>query len=205
MITAQQLVAGGIAQAEAERFAPHLDAVCTPFFGLTKTTRVAAFLAQAAHESSRFRRTEENLHYTTPSRIRAMWPRRVPTEGDASLLCGQPENLANRVYCNKLGNGDEDSGDGWRYRGRGLFQLTGRANYMAAEDALNEPYKEQPDLVALPEHAALTAAWYWQTCGCNQLIDQGAFDLTTRKINGESMVGSLERSRLFAAMLEAFA
>jgi putative chitinase len=204
-ITVDTLIAAGIGPLQAEGFAPWLQGVCTKSFGLTTSARIAAFVAQAAHESARFTRTEENLHYSTASRIRAMWPRRVPTELEAQALCGKPEDLANRVYSNRLGNGDEMSGDGWNYRGRGLFQLTGRANYMAAEEALNRPYKEQPELVADPQDACITAAWYWQVMGCNQLIDQGAFDLTTMKINGQSMVGALERSRLFAQALEAFA
>lgn len=205
MITADDLQAAGIAAAQAERFAGPLNAVCIDQFGLTKPARVAAFVAQAAHESARFTRLVENLNYTSPGRIMAIWPRRVPTPAAAAPLVGNPQALADRVYADRLGNGDEDSGDGWRYRGRGIFQITGRANYRDAGAALGLDIENDPDMLAQPEAACASAAWFWNKHGCNELIDRSNFDGTTLVINGQSMVGALERSKLFAGMLEAFA
>ena len=146
MITLQQMVACGIAPTQARQFKDALPEALKAF-DINTPTRIAAFVAQAAHESKNFTDLEEDLWYTTPERIRQMWPNRVPTLSAAAELLRQPQKLANRVYSNRLGNGDESSGDGWKYRGRGLFQLTGRSNYMAAGAGLGADYKTNPDLV----------------------------------------------------------
>ena len=186
----------------AARFLAPVQATCARFH-IDGRQQVAAFLAQAAHESGNFARLEEDLTYTTASRILAVWPRRFAGIADAAAFVRRPDALANRVYANRLGNGDEASGDGARFRGRGLFQLTGRANYMAAGDALSMPYKARPETVALPEHAALTAAWFWATTGCNAAANTGDFDRTTRLINGAAMLGADERRAKYAAVLGA--
>lgn len=203
MISLSTLVAAGIAPTQARAFEQPLQVACS-HFAIDTPLRQAAFVAQCAHESTGFSRLEESLYYKTPERIRAMWPTRVHSLEDASHLTRQPQALANRVYSNRNGNGDEASGDGWAYRGRGLLQLTGRANYMAAESAINEPYKAQPDLVSQPRHAAMTAAWYFVAAGCLPLADGSNIDAITRKINGAAMVGAGERRQRFEEAVRAF-
>jgi putative chitinase len=203
MITVPVLIAAGIPPTQAKAFADPLSAACA-LFDIGTIKRQAAFIAQAAHESANFTQLEENLFYTKPSRVRAVFPSKVKTEQDALRLVRNPKALANCVYANRLGNGDEASGDGWRFRGRGLFQLTGRFNYRAAEMGLNRPYVTNPDLVAEPSDAALTAAWFWYQHGCNVLVDAGAFDQVSKMINGPAMLGAAERRKLFADTQLAF-
>lgn len=139
-------------------------------FEINTPERTAAFLAQIAHESGDFRRLVESLSYTA-NRLMKVWPRRFPTLEKAQEYARQPEKLANYVYAKRLGNGDVASGDGWLYRGRGLIQLTGRANYQSAGRALDRPFEAQPELLEDPVDAALTAAHFWQSRGLNQLAD----------------------------------
>ncbi|MDY0748493.1 glycoside hydrolase family 19 protein [Paucibacter sp. R3-3] len=204
MLIVQTLIAAGLGPTLARDFAEPLHVACDRF-QISTPIRQAAFVSQAMHESARFTRLEEDLFYTTPERIRQIWPTRVSTMADAATLIRNPQGLANRVYANRNGNADEGSGDGWTYRGRGIFQLTGRANYLAAGDALGAPLKEQPDLVARPVYATLTAAWYWASLGCNAAADAGDVEAITRKINGPAMVGLAERRQLFEQARKAFA
>ena len=198
------LVRIGVEPTQARRFADPLMASMA-LFNITTPQREAAFIAQCMAESGRFTRLEENLFYTTPERIRAVFSSRVRTLADAATLTRNPKALANRVYAGRNGNGDEASGDGWRYRGRGLFQLTGRANYAKATQAIARDYVGAPDLVAEPSDACLTAAWYWNACGCNELIDAGRFDATTRAINGPAMLHARERLAFYQEAMEVFA
>lgn len=200
-----QLIAAGIDPTAARLFAEPLEAAFFRF-RIDTAARRAAFVAQAAHESAGFTRLEELLYYRTPERIHAVFKRLRPL-GMAELakLCRNPRGLANKAYANVNGNGDEDSGDGWRYRGRGLFQLTGRANYMAAGDALAQDYKANPEMVALPMHAALTAAWYWAAMGLNEKADSAQIDAITRAINGPAMLAADERRSQYDEALRAFA
>jgi putative chitinase len=204
MIGIAELIACGLAPTQARLFA---DPMARTFerFDISTPARAAAFIAQAGHESASFTRLEESLYYTTPERIRAMWPSRVPSLAEAARLTRNPRALANRVYANRLGNGDESSGDGWRYRGRGIFQLTGRANYMAAGDALGVEYKAQPELVAEPLHACMTAGWYWASIRGNELADSAQIDALTRRINGPGMVGADDRRSRYTAALAGLA
>lgn len=204
MTTVAQLVAAGIAPTQARTYAPIL-AAALPRWGITTRVRIAAWLAQVGHESAGFTRTEENLYYTTPERIRAMWPTRVPSLQVAATLTRNPQALANTVYSNRLGNGDPTSGDGWKYRGRGLIQLTGRANYMAAGDALQSDYKSQPDLVAVPRDAVLTACWFWGSISGNAHADNSDIEALTRRINGAAMAGLADRRARFEDALRALA
>lgn len=135
--------------------------------------RTAAFLAQVGHESGQMRNLIENLNYSAEALVRT-WPTRFTAE-TAPAYARQPERIANRVYGGRMGNGPEASGDGWHYRGRGLIQLTGRANYRAAGQALGLPLEEQPELIEHPEHAAQSAAWWWAQHGLNELADAGRF------------------------------
>lgn len=202
MLTVAQLVACGIAPTQARAFAEPLSETFKRFDVSTKA-RKAAFIAEAAHESTRFTRLEESLYYRTPERILAMWPKRFSGPAEAAHFCRNPEALANRVYSNRLGNGDESSGDGWKYRGRGLFQITGRSNYKVASDALAADYLRAPELVALPLDACMTAGWFWSSIHGNELADAGLIDEITRKVNGPAMVGADDRRSLYDDALQA--
>jgi putative chitinase len=204
MITVQSLISAGIAPTQAKLFYGPLLSACASF-SLATPVRQAAFVSQCAHESGGFVHLEENLYYSTPERIRAMWPVRVPSLADAAQLIRNPQALANRVYASRNGNGNEASGDGWRYRGRGLIQLTGRANYQAAEAAIGAPYSAQPDLLLQPDHAAMTAGWYFAAAGCAALADASNIDAIGRAINGPALVGLAERKQLFEQAVRAFA
>lgn len=192
----ETLVALGVHPTQARQFADPLKAAMS-LHDISTPGRQSAFLAHCILESSKFTMLEENLRYTTPDRIRAVWPSRFKTAADAAPYARNPQGLANRVYAGRNGNGDEASGDGWQFRGRGLFQLTGRANYLRAAQALGRPYIGDPDLVAEPSDAALTAAWFWHDAGCNQMVDAGRFDSTTRAINGPAMLHAKERLALY--------
>ncbi len=144
-------------------------------FEINTPARAAAFLAQAAHESGELRWLVERLGYSAP-RLMAVWPRRFPTLAIAQGYANAPERLANFVYANRLGNGDAASGDGWRYRGRGIFQITGRGNYRRIGEALGLPLEDEPARVEQPEVAALTAAQFWQSRGLNELADDRSDD-----------------------------
>lgn len=204
MITIATLVACGVAPTQARLYATPLQAAAAKF-GIQGKARVAAFLAQLHHESQGFTRTEENLYYTTPERIRAMWPTRVTSLLDASKLCRKPQALANVVYANRLGNGHATTGEGWRYRGRGLVQLTGISNYRVASDALGMDYVRDPDAVATPEGACLTAAWFWASIHGNELADASLIDALTKRINGPAMAGADARRSRYDDNLRALA
>ena len=137
--------------------------------------RMAAFLAQIAYESSDLTDLEENLRYTA-KRLRQVWPRRFPNLKVAASYASNPEKLANRVYAGRLGNGDEASGDGWLYCGRGLIQLTGRSNYATCGAALGVDLIQAPDLLLQPGPAARSAAWFWNSRGLNELADHAPGD-----------------------------
>jgi len=147
--------------------------------------RMAAFLANVAHESSECARVVEILNYSTPERICAVWPSRFKTIESARVFVKNPELLGNHVYGGRIGN--DAPGDGYKFRGRGLFQLTGKANYLAAGKALSLPIIYHPQYVEQPNVAALTAAWFWDKNGLNYLANQdtdASFEAIVRKING---------------------
>jgi len=202
-ITMEQLVAAGIGPTEARVFQPHLPPAFKRF-GITSAARAAAFLAQCHVEARGFTRLDENLFYTTAARIARIWPSRFATPADAAPYARNPERLANKVYADRIGNGPESSGDGWRFRGRGLKHLTGRANYARAAEALAHPYLANPGLVREPEHAVLTAAWFWHTSGCNALADRGQIDAITRRVNGPAMLEAAQRRSRTRQALRAF-
>src|SRR5436190_4449696 len=169
----------GITPAQLTRFLPQLARVdvWTPAlnaamerFEITTPYRAAAFLAQVAHESGEFSRLTENLSYTA-ARLCAVWPNRFPTIEAAQPYERNPERLANYVYAKRLGNGDVTTGDGWRFRGRGLIQLTGRGNYRSCGTALTLPLEAEPQRLESPLAAALAAAQFWQSRGLNHLAD----------------------------------
>jgi putative chitinase len=141
------------------------------------------FLAQLGHESGGLAILEENLHYEA-RRLLAVFPRHFRTLEEAQACAAAPERLANRVYCNRMANGDEASGDGYRYRGRGYIQLTGRENYREIGRLTGLPLEAQPDLARHPDHALHCAAAFWAWRELNELADAGQFEAVTRRING---------------------
>jgi putative chitinase len=159
-------------------------------FEIDTPPRAAAFLAQVAHESGELQRLSENLNYSA-ARLCAVWPKRFATVDAAQPYERNPERLANYVYARRLGNGDEASGDGWRFRGRGLIQLTGRGNYRSCGTAIALPLEAEPALLESPDAAALAAAQFWQSRGLNHLADDenadnddSDFIAITKLING---------------------
>ena len=147
-------------------------------YNINTPDRLAAFIAQIAHESNNLSATEENLNYSAKSLIQ-VFPKYF-THEDAIAFAYKPEKIANRVYANRMGNGDEASGDGWKYRGKGLIQLTGKNNQLSIANKL----QTTADQLHVPTYAALSAGEYWESHGLNELADQSKFEEITRKING---------------------
>ncbi|MBU3078496.1 glycoside hydrolase family 19 protein [Sphingomonas quercus] len=171
-----------------------------PRFGLTGGAhRIPYFLAQIAHESAGLTCTEERLSYSA-ERLMAVWPGRFPTLAAARACAGQPEKLAALVYAGRMGNGPVESGDGWRYRGRGYLQITGRANYQALCAPTGIDLIADPDRAAAPDGALAVACAFWQGHGLNALSDKGDFAAVTRRING-GVIG-LEDRRNWLAKVE---
>lgn len=152
-------------------------------FGILTPNQQAAFIGQCGHECGHFRILEENLNYRAATLMK-LWPKRFPTLEIANQYAGNPKKIANMVYANRMGNRDEASGDGYRFRGRGCIQLTGHANYFHAGKALGVDFVMEPDLVATPKYAALTAGWFWSTHGCNEAAEAQDWVKLTKKING---------------------
>lgn len=186
-LTPEQLraIVPGLLFAPAERVVsallPALEA-----FELTSPVRLAAFLSQCAHESQGFTKTQENLMYSA-TRLMQVWPKHFPTLMAAQRYSGHPAMIANRAYALRNGNGTEASGDGWKYRGRGYIQLTGKAQYKRCGEALALDLLAHPELLELPGGAAQSACWYWADRGCSDLADENTernFALITRIING---------------------
>ena len=147
--------------------------------------RIAAFLAQTAHESTDYTRLSENLNYGAKGLI-GTWPKRFDA-ATAAAYARQPEKIANKVYANRLGNSDEASGDGWKYRGRGIIQVTGKNNYGACSVAIYGDARllENPDLLSTDKDAAIkSACWYWTVNNLNLLADNQKITEMTKKING---------------------
>jgi putative chitinase len=152
-------------------------------FNITTNNQKAMFIGQASHESGNFRLLEENLNYKAATLMR-IWPKRFPNLEKANEYAGNPKKIANSVYSSRMGNRDENSGDGWRFRGRGIFQITGHSNVFHAGKALGVDFVKDPDLIATPKYAALTAGWFWDTHKLNPPADALDFTKVTRIING---------------------
>jgi putative chitinase len=173
----------------------HAISAAAARFDISTPARLAAFIAQTAHESGHFKRLVENLNYSADG-LRKTWPSRFD-EATATAYARHPERIANKVYAGRLGNGDEASGDGWRFRGRGLIQVTGRDNYARCGGALGLPLTVRPQLLEEKEAAALSAAWFWKSNGCNEIADGGDFTALTRRINGGTH-GLQDRVRIWS-------
>lgn len=193
-LTSTQLAAAlSVPEPRAAYWAEDLNAAMARF-AINTPTRQAAFLAQVSHESAQLTRIVENLNYSAAGLL-GTFPQHF-SEAEAIALQRQPVAIANRAYAGRIGNGDEASGDGWEYRGRGLIQITGRANYQACGAALGLDLVSEPEQLLQRDTAALSAAWFWQAHGCNELADLGNFKGITRRINGGDH-GAAERLALF--------
>lgn len=152
-------------------------------YEINTPTRQAAFIGQCGHESANFKTLEENLNYSAKG-LMATWPSRFPTIEIATQFERNPEKIANKVYGGRADLGNTEDGDGWRFHGRGLIQLTGRSNYTVCGLALDKPFAELPELVLEPENATLSAGWFWNKRGLNALADAEDWTTMTKRING---------------------
>ena len=197
-----------------------LDAVvetCTEF-EINTPQRVAAFLAQTSHESGGYTMLSENLNYRAAT-LAACWPTRFAVLGPdkkpvkdkqgkltptavANSIAGKPELIANLVYSSRMGNGPAESGEGWKYRGRGLKQLTGKDNYARCGNALGLDLIGNPDLLLEPLAAARSAGWFWKANALSTFADAGDIKGMTKKING-GFIGLEQRQKLYDKVLAA--
>jgi putative chitinase len=157
-----------------------------PDYEIYTPQRIPAFMAQCAHESGGFTALKENLNYK-PATLRKLFSKYFPTDALAEEYCAKPnkqESIANRVYASRMGNGDEASGDGYKYCGRGLIQLTGKSNYVAFADSLEITPEEASQYLATFEGASQSACWFWESNNLNKWADAGDILTLTKKING---------------------
>lgn len=193
-ITADQLCSALIIEGELSNI--WVDPLNETFerFGLVDPIHVAAFLSQVGHESARLSQVEENLNYSSKGLL-ATFPKYF-TPQQALDYARKPENIANRVYANRMGNGDESSGDGWKYRGKGVIQVTGRQNHARCGEALGLDLINDPDLLLEPLNAALSAGWFWESRKLNNLAEQEDLRGITRAVNG-GMNGFADRQLIY--------
>jgi putative chitinase len=160
--------------------------------------RLAHFLSQCGHESGGFKVFSENLNYSAEGLVK-IFGKYFKAE-TAAAYARKPERIANKVYANRMANGNEESGDGWKFRGRGLIQLTGRANYTAYDKAVPENVLENPDLVA-GVLALDSAGWFWNTNGLNKISDAGDVTAVTKRVNGGTH-GLVDRQKRYDAFIQ---
>lgn len=166
----------------AKSYLPFVETVL-PQYGIDTTLRKVHFMAQVAHESGGLKFSEENLNYSAKA-LRLIFRKYFPSQELAEAYHRQPEKIANRVYANRMGNGDEQSGDGWKYRGRGLIQLTGKDNYARFSKDNDIDVVTNPLLLLEPEWALKSACWYWKKRKINRFADEDDLFMVTRKVNG---------------------
>lgn len=164
-------------------------------FGIDTPARKAMFLAQCAHESAMFSRVTENLNYRAETLLK-VFPKYYKTLNEAVAHARKPELIANRVYSSRMGNGDSASGDGYRYRGRGFIQLTGKNNYTECSKGLNVDLIKSPEYLETAVGASRSAAWFWSHNGLNKFADAGDIVGATKRINGGT-IGLNERTELY--------
>jgi len=171
-----------------------------PDYDIDTIPRVAAFLAQTAHESGNYKFLKENLNYRATS-LRKVFPKYFPTDSLAAKYAHNQAAIANRVYGGRMGNGPESSGDGFRYCGRGLIQLTGKSNYMKFAESIETPVEEIPEYLSTFEGAIQSACWYWEENNLNRWADQGDILTLTKRINGGT-IGLDDRKKHYAHALK---
>jgi putative chitinase len=185
---------------------PYLEHWCEalnmilPDYDIDTPQRVSAFLAQCAHESGGFRFLKENLNYKAAS-LRKVFPKYFPSDELATAYANKPEMIANRVYGGRMGNSDEHSGDGYKYCGRGLIQLTGKSNYQNFADSIETAVEDIPEFLATFEGAVQSACWFWESNNLNQFADTGDILTMTKRINGGT-IGLEDRIRHYNHALQ---
>ena len=167
---------------KAQAYVPHMTTVL-PNFGIDTPLRKAHFLSQVAHESGGLKYSKENLNYSAKA-LRSVFGKYFKTNEIAEEYARKPDRIANRVYANRMGNGDEQSGDGWKYRGRGLIQLTGKHNYESFANDHGVDCVNNPDLILDPEIALMSACWFWKKRKINRYADADDIHMVTKRING---------------------
>jgi putative chitinase len=179
----------------------YYNALCKalPKYDITTERRVAGFLAQCAHESNNFKVLKENLNYSADG-LKRIFPKYFK-DVDPNDYARQPEKIANRVYANRMSNGDEDSGDGWRYRGRGVIQLTGCDNYSRFAKDMGISLEEVVEYLETIEGAIMSAAWYWNSRKINTAADNNDIVKMTKLVNGGT-IGLEDRKKHYAHILE---
>ena len=176
-----------------------------PDYDINTPQRIAAFVAQCAHESGGFTALKENLNYKAVT-LRKIFPKYFPDDAIANHYASLPnkqEAIANKVYASRMGNGDESSGDGYRYCGRGLIQLTGKNNYQSFADSLEMDVEDVPEYLATFEGAAQSACWFWESNNLNQWADKGDILTLTKRINGGT-IGLEDRIKHYEHALHVF-
>lgn len=202
MITAELLVLCKLCdQGRASKWAPYLQAAAEKFH-IDTPQRIAGWLAQCAHESTNFRELSENMNYSAEGLLKT-FPKYFNAI-EAAQCARKPEKIANRVYADRMGNGSIESGDGWKYRGRGLIGLTGKTNYrMFGRDIAQEKeLLDNPDMLLEPKYATLSAAWFWAMNGLNQLADTKDIVGMSKKVNGGT-IGLDHRKQLYTQICKA--
>lgn len=179
----EMLVEMGVARQDSLQYIDDLEEML-PRFGIAASkVRLAHFFSQVLHESGSMRFVTENLNYSAKA-LRLVFAKYFQTDEEAEKYARQPERIANRVYAKRMGNGSESSGDGWRYRGRGFIQLTGKKNYQAFADwILDDRVVDQPEIVAT-DYAVQSAVFYWDKNKLNAVADQDDVKKMTRLVNG---------------------
>jgi putative chitinase len=167
-------------------------------YGIDTPKRQAAFIGQCQHESNNFKTLEENLHYSSGSLMR-VWPSRFD-QATADKYANNPEMIANKVYGGRADLGNSQDGDGWKFHGRGVIQLTGRSNYQVCGDALGQPFTTQPGLLLEPEWACMSAGWFWNKKGLNALAEAEDWTTMTKRINGGTLGIDDRINRIHKAM-----
>ena len=183
-----------------EGYLEPLNTVAEYYDMFANPKRVAAFLAQTAHESGGFTAIKENLNYSKDG-LRKIFGKYFPTDELAQQYARQPEKIANRVYANRMGNGPEESGDGYRFCGRGLIQLTGRQNYTKLAADLGISVEETAGYLETPNGAVSSAGWFWDNNNLNQYCDRDDFVTLTKRINGGT-IGLADRQHHYHIALE---
>jgi putative chitinase len=171
-----------------------------PDYDINTVQRVSAFLAQCAHESGGFRAIKENLNYKAESLCK-VWPRYFPNIDIARQYAQQPEKIANRAYGGRMGNGPEESGDGWKFCGRGLIQLTGKDNYSRYAASTEQTLDEASEHLTTFEGCVQSAAWFWEANNLNQFADSGDILTMTKRINGGTL-GLEDRQKHYAHAIQ---
>lgn len=210
----RHLMNAGVKESVAQAWLPWIQETCQKY-EITTPNRIAGFLAQTAHESAGFTALVENLNYSADT-MAVVWPNRFAELGAdkkpikengknkpnkfALALHRKPELIANVVYSGRMGNGPVESGEGWRFRGRGLKQLTGKDNYTRCGQGIGVDLLSDPDLLQQPKYAALSAGWFWYVNKCSDFADKGDFEGLTKRING-GLIGLADRKSRYERVL----